>query len=126
MSEEKTCLVVDDSSVVRKVLSKIITELGFKTSQAENGAAALEACRESLPTVVLLDWNMPIMSGMEFFENFLEIEDHDDTKVIFCTTENELDKISEAIAKGADEYIMKPFDKDILEEKFRQVGLIED
>lgn len=126
MSEEKTCLVVDDSSVVRKVLSKIITELGFKTSQAENGAAALEACRESLPTVVLLDWNMPIMSGMEFFENFLEIEDHDETKVIFCTTENELDKISEAIAKGADEYIMKPFDKDILEEKFRQVGLIED
>ena len=125
MSQEKTCLVVDDSSVVRKVLSKIITELGFKTSQAENGQAALDACNEALPDVVLLDWNMPVMNGMQFFENFLEIEDHEDTRVIFCTTENELDKISEAIAKGADEYIMKPFDKDILEEKFKQVGLID-
>ena len=108
-----------------KYFQKIITELGFKTSQAENGQAALDACKASLPTVVLLDWNMPIMNGMQFLKNFLEIPDHDEIKVIFCTTENELDKISEAIAKGADEYIMKPFDKDILEEKFKQVGLID-
>ncbi len=122
--EQKTCLVVDDSRVVRKVASKILEELGFACSEAEDGLKAMEACANGMPDAILLDWNMPVMSGIEFLRRLRKMTHGNAPKVVFCTTENDIAHIQEALAAGADEYIMKPFDNDIIQTKFMQVGLL--
>ena len=121
----KTCLIVDDSRVVRKVASRIVRDLGFTVTEAAEGAEALRMCRESMPDAVILDWNMPVMNGLEFLKSLRATPGGSEPKVIFCTTMNDLDHISQALSLGADEYIMKPFDADILNEKLEAVGLIE-
>ncbi len=120
----KSCLVVDDSKVVRMVARKILESLGFSVTEAADGVEALEACEAAMPEVVLLDWNMPRMSGLEFLIELRAKADVRQPSVVFCTTENDMDHIQRAIAAGADEYIMKPFDSDILESKFTQAGII--
>ena len=121
----KTCLVVDDSGVVRKVARRIVETLNFSVIEAEDGEKALEACKRSMPEAVLLDWNMPVMDGLEFLVNLRRMPGGDMPKVVFCTTENGMDHIARALEAGADEYIMKPFDKDIITAKFAEVGLIQ-
>jgi two-component system chemotaxis response regulator CheY len=121
----KTCLVVDDSGVVRKVARRIVETLNFSVIEAEDGSKALEACKHAMPEAVLLDWNMPVMDGLEFLVNLRAMPGGDTPKVVFCTTENGMDHIARALEAGADEYIMKPFDKDIVADKFREVGLVE-
>ncbi|HEY1363319.1 MAG TPA: response regulator [Xanthobacteraceae bacterium] len=120
----KSCLVVDDSSVIRKVARRILEGLEFKIVEAEDGAQALEACRSQMPDAVLLDWNMPRMDGYEFLRVLRRLPDGDRPKVVFCTTENDVAHIARALHAGANEYIMKPFDKEIVEAKFQEVGLI--
>ena len=120
----KTCLVVDDSKVVRMVARKILEELGFEVSEAEDGQIALDMSKNAMPDVVLLDWNMPVMSGMEFLSVLRSEQVDKRPVVVFCTTENDMAHIRAAIDAGADEYIMKPFDREIIEEKFQQVGLL--
>lgn len=120
----KHCLVVDDSSVIRKVARCILEDMSFHTSEAENGQDALHLCRTSMPDAVLLDWNMPVMDGIEFLVALRKESGGDQPKVIFCTTENDADHITRAISAGANEYIMKPFDRDIITAKFQEVGLI--
>ncbi len=120
----KTCLVVDDSSVIRKVARRILEGLQFKIAEAEDGQQALEACRREMPDAVLLDWNMPVMDGYEFLKSMRRLPGGDRPKVVFCTTENDVVHIARALHAGANEYIMKPFDKEIVEAKFQEVGLI--
>lgn len=120
----KSCLIVDDSKVIRMVARKILQELDFATEEAEDGEQALEACRRAMPDCVLLDWNMPKMNGIEFLHELRKLPGGDKPVVVFCTTENDIDHIQEAITAGASEYIMKPFDSEILQSKFSQVGLI--
>jgi two-component system chemotaxis response regulator CheY len=120
----RTCLVVDDSRVVRKVARRILESNGFAVIEAADGQIALDACRENLPDCVLLDWNMPVMDGMVFLQALRKEFGPDNPPVVFCTTENDLGHIEEAIANGAQEYIMKPFDEEILVGKFEQVGLL--
>ena len=120
----KTCLVVDDSSVIRKVARRILEGLDFQISEAENGEEAIETCKNQLPDAILLDWNMPKMDGYEFLRALRRMPGGDRPKVVFCTTENEIAQIARALHAGANEYIMKPFDKDIVEAKFQEVGLI--
>ena len=120
----KTCLVVDDSSVIRKVARRILEGLDFAIQEAEDGQKALERCRETMPDAVLLDWNMPVMDGFEFLKELRQLPGGTAPKVVFCTTENDIAHIAKAMRAGADEYIMKPFDKDIVESKFHEVGLI--
>ena len=120
----KTCLVADDSSVIRKVARRILEKLDFQIIEAEDGEQALEACRNAMPDAVLLDWNMPRMDGYEFLRNLRRLPDGDRPKVVFCTTENDVAHIARALHAGANEYIMKPFDKEIVEAKFQEVGLI--
>lgn len=119
----KQCLVVDDSSVIRKVARRILENLDFDIAEAEDGQKALDHCSNSMPEAILLDWNMPIMDGMDFLVHLRKLPGGDRPKVVFCTTENDIDHISRAIAAGANEYIMKPFDREILETKFQEVGL---
>jgi len=120
----KSCLVVDDSRVVRKVARRIVEDLGFVCDEAEDGQKAYEACEIKMPDAVLLDWNMPVMNGIEFLAKLRAMPGGDHPKVIFCTTENDMNHIQKAIQTGADEYIMKPFDSEIIELKFGEVGII--
>ncbi len=120
----KSCLVVDDSRVVRKVARRIVESLGFECTEAEDGKQAYEACEQDMPDAILLDWNMPVMSGIEFLEELRKMDNGGTPKVVFCTTENDMSFIQRAIQAGANEYIMKPFDKEIVESKFSQIGLI--
>ncbi len=120
----KTCLIVDDSKVIRMVARKILQELGFATAEAEDGAKALDYCKQSLPEAVLLDWNMPVMNGIEFLIEMRKLPGGEKPIVVFCTTENDIQHIQQAIAAGASEYIMKPFDGEIIQAKFEQVGLL--
>jgi two-component system, chemotaxis family, chemotaxis protein CheY len=120
----KTCLVVDDSSVVRKIARSILEDMDFQITEAEDGEQALESCRATMPDAVLLDWNMPVMDGYEFLGNLRRMPGGDAPKVVFCTTENDMDHISRALHAGANEYIMKPFDKDIVAAKFREIGWV--
>jgi two-component system chemotaxis response regulator CheY len=121
----KSCLIVDDSRVVRKVIRRIIEEFTFDCEEAEDGQKAYEACLSKMPDLIMLDWNMPVMNGIEFLGKLREMDGGDHPKVIFCTTENGMDHIQRAIGDGADEYIMKPFDSDVIKAKLIQVGLLE-
>jgi two-component system chemotaxis response regulator CheY len=124
MARSSLCLVVDDSRVVRKVARRILEKNGFTVEEAEDGSLALEACRRILPDCVLLDWNMPVMNGLEFLMALRREFGPDKPIVLFCTTENDVDHIILAIEHGAQEFIMKPFDEDIVLGKFAQVGLL--
>ena len=120
----KTCLVVEDSSIVRKMARRILENLGFEVVEAEDGVDALVVCKRAMPEAVLLDWNMPVMDGYEFLGNLRRMPGGDQPKVVFCTTENDVAHIARALSAGANEYIMKPFDKEIVEAKFQEVGLL--
>jgi two-component system, chemotaxis family, chemotaxis protein CheY len=120
----KTCLVVDDSKVVRMVARRMLEALQFQVSEAADGKQAIEACQKKMPDSVLLDWNMPVMNGIEFLRALRKMPGGTAPTVVFCTTEADMTHITEAIQSGANEYIMKPFDADILTSKFQQVGLI--
>lgn len=120
-----SCLLVDDSRVVRQIARKIFEELKFTCSEAEDGKKAVEACQLALPDAILLDWNMPNMNGLEFLKTLRKMPGGDKPKVLFCTTEADLNHIREALAAGANEYIMKPFDSEIIQTKLAQIGLIQ-
>ena len=120
----RTCLIVDDSRVIRKVARRILEELGYEIAEAADGMEALAWCRAAMPDAILLDWNMPVMTGIEFLRGLRAEPGGKDPKVVFCTVENDLAHIEEAIACGADEYIMKPFDGDIIASKFAEAGAL--
>lgn len=121
----KTFLVVDDSAVVRKVARRMLEAWSFEVKEADNGQTALACCRQAMPDGILLDWNMPLLSGLEFIEQLRGQANGGAPRVVFCTTRNEVANIAKALSAGADEYIMKPFDEDILREKLIQVGLLD-
>ena len=123
-STMNSCLIVDDSKIVRMVAREIFEGLNFEIDEAEDGQQALEACKRNMPHAVLLDWNMPVKSGIEFLHELRAMKDVDQPVVVFCTTEKDMAHIQEAVAAGANEYIMKPFDSEIIESKFTQAGLL--
>ena len=119
----RTCLVVDDSRVIRKVARRILEDIGYEIAEAADGMEALAWCRAAMPDAVLLDWNMPVMTGIEFLRKLRTEPGGDTPVVVFCTVESDVAHIEEALEAGADEYIMKPFDGDIIEAKFAEAGL---
>ncbi|MEP3246965.1 MAG: response regulator [Sneathiella sp.] len=119
-----SCLIVDDSKVVRMVARRILEDLKFDILEAEDGKGALNVCLDGMPDVILLDWNMPVMNGIDFLRTLRQTDGGTSPIVIFCTTENDMAHIREAISAGANEYIMKPFDRAIIEAKFSQVGVL--
>ncbi|MFM1975365.1 MAG: hypothetical protein RL145_211 [Pseudomonadota bacterium] len=120
----KTCLVVDDSRVIRKVARRILEDLSFRVEEAGDGSEALTFCRSTMPDAILLDWNMPVMNGIDFLRQLRADPGGDRPVVVFCTTENDITAIAQAIESGANEYIMKPFDSEIVQSKFAEVGLV--
>ncbi len=119
-----TCLVVDDSKVVRMVARKMLERLKFDVEEAEDGLQAMSACQRNMPASILLDCNMPIKNGFDFLTELRAIKGVKQPIVVICTTENDTAHMKQAMKNGADEYIMKPFDGDIIKSKFAQVGLL--
>jgi two-component system chemotaxis response regulator CheY len=111
---------------VRKAARRIIEGFGFTVREAKDGQEALEACRDSLPDGVLLDWNMPVMDGIAFLRAARAEFGPERPRIVFCTTEAELARIVQALEAGAHEYVMKPFDAEIIRDKFTQAGLLEE
>ena len=119
----KTCLIVDDSKVIRKVARHMLEGMDFVVDEACDGQEALDSCTKSSPDVVLLDWNMPIMNGIEFLRALGKSDVAPRPKVVLCTTESDTAHIRTALEAGADEYVMKPFDRETLASKLQYVGL---
>jgi two-component system chemotaxis response regulator CheY len=120
----KKILVVDDSAAIRKAIRRILEPLGFAVDEAEDGSQALTYCSEwGRADVVLLDIDMPVMDGLSFLRALRENPNLKQPPVIMCTTHNSMAKIQEALALGANEYIMKPFDAEIIGSKLEQLGL---
>ncbi|KAF0114363.1 MAG: two-component system chemotaxis family response regulator CheY [Hyphomonadaceae bacterium] len=120
----KTCLVVDDSRVIRKVARRILEDMAFEVIEAEDGSVAMRNCEQHMPDAILLDWNMPVLNGIEFLRALRKSPGGEAPVVVFCTTENDMTAIVEAMEAGANEYIMKPFDSEIVQSKFAEVGLV--
>ncbi len=120
----KHCLVVDDSDVIRKVAKRILEDLYFTSTEAENGQEALERCRRAMPDVILVDWHMPVMSGIDFVKALRASPQGREPVVLYCTTENDPDDIMRAVETGADDYILKPFDRESIAEKLKDNGVI--
>jgi two-component system, chemotaxis family, chemotaxis protein CheY len=118
-----TALIVDDSRLVRRFARSILEELGFTCLEAANGQDALDVCDAEMPAVILLDWEMPVMDGLGFATALRARSGGDAPKILFCTTHSDMDYIRRALEAGSDEYVMKPFDREIIESKLRNVGL---
>jgi two-component system chemotaxis response regulator CheY len=114
----RSCLIVDDSSVVRKVARRILEDLDYIVEEAEDGQDAFDKCRQEMPDAILLDWNMPIMSGLEFLKLLRAYIGGEKPHVIYCTVENDIGAIALALKAGANDYMMKPFDRKIINDKF--------
>jgi two-component system, chemotaxis family, chemotaxis protein CheY len=120
----RSCLIVDDSRTVRQVARRILEPLHFTVEEAVDGQLGLDACRHAMPAVILLDWNMPVLNGIDFLRALRDMEGGDAPVVVFCTTMGDIRHIQEALGAGANEYIIKPFDAELLREKFLQLGLL--
>ena len=115
----KSCLIVDDSSVIRKVARRILEDMDFVVDEAEDGQEAYEKCAREMPDVIFLDWQMPIMSGIEFLRALRGYNGGDKPRVVFCTTERDIGQIAMARKVGANEHMLKPFDQATMEAKFQ-------
>ena len=119
--EGRLCLIVDDSRTVRRIARRILEDAGMRVAEAADGLEGLEACRTRRPDYVLLDWNMPRMNGIDCLRAVRAEFGNDLPRVILCTTENDPEHIVAAIEAGAQEFIMKPFDADILLGKISEI-----
>jgi two-component system, chemotaxis family, chemotaxis protein CheY len=120
----KHCMIVDDSEVIRKVARRLLENMDqVMISEAENGQDALERCRARMPDAILVDWHMPVMSGIDFMVA-LRIEKGGKTPhIIYCTSENDADDIARAVGSGANDVLIKPFDRESFDAKFWEAGI---
>jgi two-component system chemotaxis response regulator CheY len=121
-ARERHCLIVDDSRMIRKFARTILEGLGYKVAEAENGEEALGRCKAAMPDLILLDWNMPVMSGVEFVAALRREQASLKPKVVFCTSNADTAHIRKGIEAGADEYVIKPFDQQTLQAKLQRIG----
>lgn len=119
---QRVCLIVDDSRVVRKVSRGIVEGLGYVVIEAENGEEALARCKAQMPDLILMDWDMPVMTGIEFITNLRALPSPTQAKAVFCTSKGETHDIFRGIEAGADEYVTKPFDEASLKAKLQRIG----
>ncbi|MEZ5218690.1 MAG: response regulator [Ilumatobacteraceae bacterium] len=118
-------LVVDDSRAVRMMLKRMLAELGFDECEAGHGGEALERLTEiDQPDVMLVDWNMPVMNGLELIRAVRSNAEHRDIPIVMVTTETEIEQVVRALAAGASEYVMKPFTKDVILDKLDLLGIM--
>ena len=119
-------LVIDDSKAIRIILRKLLGELGFEVAEAADGREALERLNGPMGPfdLALVDWNMPEMNGLDFVREVRGQGGHEDLTMVMVTTETESGQVVRALAAGANEYIMKPFSRDVLVDKLSMLGLV--
>lgn len=120
----KRCLIVDDSRVIRRVASRIVEGLGFEAEEADNGEKALKASTIRMPDVAIVDRDMPVMDGLTFVRELRKMDAGRRVVTIFCDIGGDPKSINEALEAGVDEYIMKPFDSEIVGSKFLLLGIL--
>lgn len=120
----RSCLVVDDSTVIRKVARRILEDFDFTVMEAEDGRSAIDACRRNMPDMILLDWHLPVVDGLDFLSALRQMENGKHPKVVYCASEADVAQIARALRAGADEYILKPFDRGSVETKLHDVGML--
>ena len=119
-------LVIDDSSTMRLILTRFLVKMGFQVVEATNGREALKRLREmGRADLVLVDWNMPEMNGVDFVRSVRADRSFDDLPLVMVTTNTELEHVAEALEAGANEYVMKPFTMDVIREKLGLLGFLE-
>jgi two-component system, chemotaxis family, chemotaxis protein CheY len=120
-------LVVDDSKTMRTILGKMLVGIGYEVCQAGNGREALEVMDREFPDVslVLADWNMPEMNGLEFVTELRADRRYASVMVMMVTTETQIEQMTLALEAGANEYVMKPFTKDVILEKLQLLGVVQ-
>ena len=121
-SPMKHCLVVDDSRVIRMVARRIMEDLRYSVEEAADGMAGLRACHEKMPDLIFLDWNLPNMNGLDFVKSVRGQQQGAHPVILFCTTEDDPDDIASAMAAGANEYVLKPFDGSQVRAKLAEIG----
>ena len=121
-NSKPVCLLVDDSRMIRKVARRIVSEAGYNIDEAENGQEALKKCKLAMPDLILLDWDMPVMTGLQFLAALRREPGNERVKVVFCTAKSDSFDIHKGIDYGADEYVTKPFDTNSLMAKLRKIG----
>lgn len=119
---QRHCLIVDDSRVVRKVSRSIVEALGYQVIEAENGQEALARCQQAMPDLVLVDWDMPVMTGIEFVAALRSLPGNERARAVFCTSKSGAHDIHKGIGAGADEYVTKPFTEATLRAKLEAIG----
>lgn len=119
----RTCLVVDDSRMIRKVARRIAEGLGFAVVEAENGEEAIARCIAAMPDLVLTDWDMPVMTGPDFVAALRALPGGSASRVVFCTSMSSVHDIHRGISAGADDYVVKPFDEATVAQKLRGLGI---
>lgn len=120
----RTCLLVDDSDVIRKIARRILESLHYNVIEAENGPQALERCQRAIPELILVDWHMPEMSGIDFISALKSVLGTDRPAIVYCTTEIDPEDITRAFHAGATDYLLKPYDREAITTKLRQLGLL--
>ncbi|MCD6399923.1 response regulator [candidate division WOR-3 bacterium] len=120
-------MVIDDSRAIRMILARTLREVGYEVCEATNGKEALALLQQHHDefSLVLVDWNMPEMDGLEFVRQVRSEPGWSGTTLMMVTTETELDQMMTALEAGADEYVMKPFTKEIITDKLRLLGAIQ-
>ncbi len=119
----KIVLLADDSPVIRKVAGRILSDFGFVVVEAEDGFDALEKVRFNMPDLIIVDWDMPAMTGIEFLEEFSKVEGSQDTKILYCTSEIMVPEMTKAKRTGCHGFLMKPFNREILQHKLAEIGI---
>ncbi|MBX9678079.1 MAG: response regulator [Gemmataceae bacterium] len=118
-------LVIDDSRAMRVILGGMLKQLGFEVADAENGRVGLDRLRSMEQIdIVLVDWNMPEMNGYEFLVNMRAERKYDEVRIMMVTTETEMSQMQKALSSGANEYVMKPFTREVIQEKLEMLGVV--
>ena len=120
----KQCLIVDDSDIVRRVAKHMLSAMGVDATEAVNGLDALDRCSKAMPDAILLDWIMPVQGGLECLQALRRLPGGGAAKVIYCTSENDPAEFARAMAAGATDVIVKPFNREMLRQKLESAGVI--
>lgn len=120
----KQCLIIDDSSSIRKVASRILTDFGYETREAGDSEEAMKLCADSMPDFIIVDWQIPDADSNKIMNEIRKLPGGNRPTIIFCTLENDPMQMAAAMRHGANGQLMKPFDREALTRSMSSVGLI--
>lgn len=121
----KTCLILEDSEIIREIAARILKELSVTPREAESAAKGLDDCRATKIDAVLLDWDLPAMGALDFLRGAADLAPEQKPVIVLCATENDPQQFTLAKAAGAAHYLLKPFDKDSIAAKLAEIGLVD-